>query len=98
MPPTRGSIRVSMVAILWSGLLLSMSYRADRNPATGSALLPIEHDFTGVAGLHQLNRFLELGIGKPVGDDGGDVQPALNQGRHLIPRFIHLPSVDALNR
>ena len=31
---------------------------------------PIEHDFAGVAGFHQFDRFLELCVGKPMRDDG----------------------------
>ena len=33
-----------------------------------------------------------------MGDDGSDVEPALDHRRHLVPGLEHLPSVDAPER
>jgi hypothetical protein len=39
------------------------------NSASDSAFAPVEHNFAGVAGFHQLDRFLELCVGEAVRDD-----------------------------
>src|SRR5262249_31743848 len=64
----------------------------------GLASAPIEHDFAGVAGFHQLDGFLELRVGEAVRDDRRDIQAALDHGGHFVPRFIHFAAVNAFDR
>src|SRR6266478_5371815 len=58
---------------------------------------PVEHDFPGVAGFHQLDGFFELCIGEAVSDDRRDIEAALDHRRHLVPGFIHLAAVDSFD-
>lgn len=39
---------------------------------------PVENDFARVPRPHQLEAILEFGVGKAVGNDGRNVEPALN--------------------
>src|SRR6266566_4677357 len=58
---------------------------------------PIEHDFAGVAGFHELDGFAEFFVGKAVRDDRRDVEPGLDERGHFVPGFIHLASVNSFN-
>src|SRR5204863_6756811 len=59
---------------------------------------PIEHDFSRLPGLHELEAFMEVAIRKTVGNDRRNIETALDERGHLVPGFEHLPAVDALNR
>src|SRR5204863_3177732 len=76
------------------------NFRATRpkQPPCNSSYRPIENYFPGVAGLHQLEAFVEFRIGKAVGDDGRNIEPALDERRHLVPRLEHLAAVNSFDR
>jgi hypothetical protein len=59
---------------------------------------PIEHDLAAIAGLHRLEALFECGVRQAMGDDGGDLEAALEHGGHLIPRLIHFAPVDSFDR
>src|SRR5205823_2081532 len=58
---------------------------------------PIEHDFAGVAGFHELDGFTEFFVGKSVRDDRRDVEPGLDERGHFVPGFVHLAAVNAFD-
>ncbi len=60
-----------------------------------SWLAPVEDDLAGVARLHQLDRFLELRVGKAMRDDRRDIEAALDHGSHFVPGFVHLAAVNS---
>src|SRR6516162_3400684 len=59
---------------------------------------PVKDHFAATAAAHRRKRFLEVGRVKPVRDDRGNVKARLDQHRHLVPGFEHLPAVDAFDR
>ena len=62
------------------------------------ALVPVEDDLPALAGAHEVEAALEFGEGHAVGNDGRDVEPALDHGRHLVPGVVHFAAVDAADR
>lgn len=60
-------------------------------------LFPLQDDLAALAGLHDVEAFLELVHGEAVGDDGAEVQAGEQHLLHLVPGFPHLAAVDALD-
>jgi hypothetical protein len=69
----------------------------ERRSLGGSQTTPVEHDFAGIAGFHQLDRFLELRVREAVGDNRRNVETGLDHGSHFVPGFVHLPAVNAFD-
>ena len=56
-----------------------------------------EPDLAAVARQHRVEALLEIGEGKAVGDDGPDIEAALEHHGHLVPGFVHLAAVDSFD-
>ena len=48
--------------------------------------------------VHHGKGFLKLRIVEAVRENRGQIQPGFHHRHHLVPRFIHLSAVDALQR
>ena len=59
--------------------------------------VPVQHDLAAIASMHDFETFVEVLVVEAMGDDLADVQTRLQHDRHLVPGFIHLTAVDALN-
>src|ERR1051325_47972 len=60
-------------------------------------LRPVEDDFAGVAGAHDVEAFLKVPAGEAMGDNGADVEAGLEHDSHFVPGFVHFAAVDALD-
>src|SRR5436190_23752261 len=63
--------------------------------ATCSSLGPGQNDLAAVARQHRVETLLELLPWKAMRDDRTNVEPRLQEHRHVIPRLIHLAAIDA---
>ncbi len=60
-------------------------------------MIPVQDDFTGLAGLHGFEAFGEFGVVQAVSDYGADIESALQHYGHLIPGLVHFAAVDTVN-
>src|SRR6266511_856455 len=72
-------------------------FRETPESRRGIPLLPAQDHLPRAAGADGVEALLELLVGEAVGDHRGDVQPALDHDRHLVPGLVHLAAVDALD-
>src|SRR6188768_4367758 len=56
---------------------------------------PVENDLARLPRSHGLETLLKFLDGEVVRDDRRDVEPALQQRRHLVPGLEHFATVDA---
>src|SRR5437016_3064605 len=63
-----------------------------------SSFLKIENDFPRVTRPGEFDGFFELLKWKAMGDDRGNIDPALDERRHFVPGLEHFASVDSLQR
>src|SRR5580692_10200101 len=68
-----------------------------RAPARKLAFMPGQDDLAGLARFHCGEAFLEVAKIVAMGDHGADVEPRLEHHGHLVPGFVHLAPVDALD-
>src|SRR5258707_1326587 len=58
---------------------------------------PVQNDFAGVAGFHQLDGFLEFGVLKVMSDYRRNIEAALDHRGHFVPLFVHFAAVNSLD-
>src|SRR5688572_12229332 len=61
------------------------------------ALLPAQHDLPGLARHHRCETLFILHVVKTMGDHRCDIEARLQHHGHLVPRFVHLAAIDALD-
>ncbi len=63
----------------------------------GLSFGPGEDDFAAISCEHGVEAFLEVLEREAVGDDGVEVEAALEHDGHFVPGFVHFAAVDASN-
>src|SRR5438874_9689273 len=58
---------------------------------------PVQNNLAALPGEHRGESILEPFSRVMVGDDGEEIEPALQHGDHLVPGLEHLAAVDALD-
>src|ERR1039458_5478475 len=58
---------------------------------------PIQNDLTAVARAHDGECLLVFPPGEVMGNDGRDIEAALQHYGHLVPGFVHFAAIDALD-
>src|SRR6266436_5878076 len=58
---------------------------------------PLQDDFAGLAGKHDIKPFLEFGIMESVSDHRVDIKSALQHDSHFVPGLVHLTAVNAFD-
>jgi len=62
-----------------------------------SGVLPVENDLTGVAGAHNGECLLVFPPGEAMRNDRRDIEATSQHHGHLVPGFLHLAAIDALD-
>src|SRR6202162_3620658 len=88
---------VSQVVFQSYSAVLILSLRLASGSGWNRGPTPIEHDFAGVAGFHELDSFAKLAEREAVGDDRGDVEAGLDERGHLVPGFVHLAAINSFD-